>query len=89
MVYKIEIQRPDKWEFMKKMDGKDVEYKDKKEALNFILAVKDCFCYKIELKEEQNDKRDILIFQHSIEGCLRLNDTHDNKKYFEIINRGE
>jgi len=52
MVYKIEIQRPDKWEFMKKMDGKDVEYKDKKEALNFILAVKDCFCYKIELKEE-------------------------------------
>ena len=43
MVYKIEIQRPGCWEFMKTKDGIDVEYEKYYRALEVKLSIEGCY----------------------------------------------
>jgi hypothetical protein len=48
-MYKIEVQEPNNWHFLKE-DGYDIEYIEKKDAEIFIGSVKGCFTYKLEVK---------------------------------------
>ncbi len=43
MVYKIEIQRPGHWGFMKTRDGIDVEYEEERRALEVKMSIEGCY----------------------------------------------
>ncbi len=58
MSYKIEIQRPGCWEFMKTKDGIDAVYEKYYKALEVALSIEGCYKlidknYNLEVKEVQ------------------------------------
>lgn len=48
-MFKILVLQPDNWHFLQE-DGRDIEYIDERQAIEFVMAVKDCFIHKIEVK---------------------------------------